>query len=400
MGLLIMGLDTILILLSSLLIGSFFYNFLLDRFQIPPVLLLITTGIILKAVSELVYGQALTFPRESLALFGTLGLITIVLEAVLDLKIAQHNYRKVAFALLGATLTIIISVLAITFLIYAAYPVDLRIAFVYATPLSIVSSAIVIPSIAKLTPQLKEFLVFESIFSDIVGVLAFNFLTLVDFNNLYTLGEFSFSLVSMLVLSAAVSIPLALVMNYSKRSHQHIFILAILVFMYAVAKHFHLSALILILIFGLLLNNIPLLFSKTRFKKLFDHQSMQDELDGMQKLTGEFAFIIRTFFFVLFGYSINLALLANLKAIWLGLSITLIIYLARYLSFRGIRSSDAILNSLIAPRGLITVLLFYQIPDKLKFAGFDQGIIFLVVILSSLIMSVELIHGRKISQAS
>ena len=48
-------------------------------------------------------------------------------------------------------------------------------AVIYATPLSIISSAVAIPSSAGLREQEKEFVVYESTFSDILGIMVFNY---------------------------------------------------------------------------------------------------------------------------------------------------------------------------------------------------------------------------------
>ncbi len=388
-----MSLDTILMVLSLLVICSFFYNYLLERFQIPSVILLIATGVLLKFIAEIA-GVYHSPNVNALALFGTLGLITIVLEAVLDLKVAGHNYQKVLVALICATLSIVLISILVGIFIHFIYPISYRSAMLYATPIAIISSAIVIPSISGLSPELKEFLVFESIFSDIIGILAFNFFTNVEPGNWLSFGEFSLSFAGILILSAVISIPLALILNHGKRDHQHVFILAILIFIYGLAKHFHMSALILILVFGLMLNNMPLIFSKTRYRHLFKKRDMQNELADMQSLTGEFAFIIRTFFFILFGFSINLELLFSLKALSIAAGILIIVYAIRYLSFFIFRVKNTKVATFIAPRGLITVLLFFQIPDSLKYSGFDGGIIFLVVIFTSIIMSASLIAAK------
>lgn len=390
-----MSLDTILMVLSLLVICSFFYNYLLERFQIPSVILLIATGVLLKFIAEIA-GIYHSPNANALALFGTLGLITIVLEAVLDLKVAGHNYQKVLVALICATLSIVLISILVGIFIHLIYPISYRSAMIYATPIAIISSAIVIPSISGLSPELKEFLVFESIFSDIIGILAFNFFTNVEPGNWLSFGEFSLSFAGILILSAVISIPLALILNHGKRDHQHVFILAILIFIYGLAKHFHMSALILILVFGLMLNNMPLIFSKTRYRHLFKKRDMQNELADMQSLTGEFAFIIRTFFFILFGFSINLELLFSLKALSIAAGMLIIAYAIRYLSFFIFRVKNTKVATFIAPRGLITVLLFFQIPDNLKYSGFDGGIIFLVVIFTSIIMSASLIAGRNL----
>ena len=49
----------------------------------------------------------------------------------------------------------------------------------------------------------------------------------------------------------------------------------------------------------------------------------------------------------------------------------------------------------IAPRGLITILLFYTIPKAYQLEGFDEGILLYTILLSSLIMTVSLIIGKN-----
>ena len=50
----------------------------------------------------------------------------------------------------------------------------------------------------------------------------------------------------------------------------------------------------------------------------------------------------------------------------------------------------------IGPRGLITILLFYSIPDEMLVPGFDKGILLFVIIVTSLIMTWALISDNKV----
>jgi len=52
------------------------------------------------------------------------------------------------------------------------------------------------------------------------------------------------------------------------------------------------------------------------------------------------------------------------------------------------------------PRGLITVLLFYSIPEVYKLSKFNEGILFFVVLTTSIIMMIGSIsYGRPELQA-
>ena len=50
---------------------------------------------------------------------------------------------------------------------------------------------------------------------------------------------------------------------------------------------------------------------------------------------------------------------------------------------------------LIAPRGLITVLLFYSIPESQRMAGLSEGVLFLVIVFTSLMMTVGLLINKQ-----
>ena len=47
------------------------------------------------------------------------------------------------------------------------------------------------------------------------------------------------------------------------------------------------------------------------------------------------------------------------------------------------------------PRGLVTILLFYSIPVEKQLTNFKVGIIFYVVVLTSLLMMVGLMFFKK-----
>jgi hypothetical protein len=50
---------------------------------------------------------------------------------------------------------------------------------------------------------------------------------------------------------------------------------------------------------------------------------------------------------------------------------------------------------LLSPRGLISILLFFSIPDDLKLKGLDNGLLFFVILGSSLVMAFGLLSARK-----
>ena len=111
-------------------------------------------------------------------------------------------------------------------------------------------------------------------------------------------------------------------------------------------------------------------------------------------ITRETAFVLRTFFFLIFGMSMVLSSLLDLKSLGISIGITAIMFLVRWLllKFFGKDIGKPLLS--VAPRGLITVLLFYSIPGDLISTAFPDSVILYVVIFTSFIMTYGLIKNQ------
>ena len=66
-------------------------------------------------------------------------------------------------------------------------------------------------------------------------------------------------------------------------------------------------------------------------------------------------------------------------------------YLLRFGLFYVIEKKDTMPQTFIAPKGLISILLFFAIPESLKTSGFESGVFFVVIIATSIIMAWSLI---------
>ena len=92
--------------------------------------------------------------------------------------------------------------------------------------------------------------------------------------------------------------------------------------------------------------------------------------------------------------TIELSTLLNLDLLLNSLGIIGAIYVVRLVILRSF-SANISPELWIAPRGLITILLFFAIPAELGIPGFDSGILLYVIIISSLIMSFALIFNAR-----
>jgi len=82
--------------------------------------------------------------------------------------------------------------------------------------------------------------------------------------------------------------------------------------------------------------------------------------------------------------------------VWLISGIFLVVtYLLRLILYLGIERKDIMPQIFVAPRGLISILLFFAIPASLKREGFESGVLFVVIISTSVIMAMSLIAARK-----
>lgn len=393
----ILGPYNLIIEASIILILSFFFNEISRRTNIPSVLMLIVLGICLTlGIDYMEIGGDLNF-MPILEILGIVGLIMIVLEAALELELKKEKLLPITKALGIAIVGLMLSIwVAAEILEYFVEGMTTEKAWVYATPLSILSSAIIIPSVAGLKNDKKEFHIYESTFSDIFGIIVFYFLISPFESDGHgtTLMAYSGNIVLTIVISLVASYIIVLIFQ-NIRSHTKLFLLiAVLLFLYALGKKMHLSSLIIILVFGLLIANMELFFQGP-LSKLLKVDKAKQMYDGLHVITMETAFVVRTFFFVIFGLTISLASLASFDVAMISLLIIASIYFIRFIILRIFIGKDILPQLFIAPRGLITVLLFYAIPEAAEIENFEAGILLFIIIGTSLIMTFALIADKR-----
>lgn len=391
-----MDINWIIILLCSLVVLSYLFDLLARRFRVPSVLLLLGAGLALNYVARALHLRV-DFTGHLLSLFGMVGLILIVLEAALELRLERGKLRLVAEALYAAALVFVFSSLLLTLLIQQLFRAGLLLSLVHAIPLAVISSAVAIPSVATLSGAKREFIIYESIFSDIIGILAFNLVIQDGFLQ----GGFFFlallDLIYVVILSVGFSLGLILLIDRIRHHLKFFFILAVLILVYTLGKHFHLPTLLLVLVFGLFLGNLPL-WAGGRLARWVSRRRLGREIRLMDLIVKESAFVVRTFFFVLFGFSFDPAGLLRRETLLAGGAILGVLILTRLIYLRLVAKMDLIPELFIAPRGLITILLFYSIPPSLRIERFSESILFLVVLATGLFMMMGLLLARDQEQ--
>ena len=385
--------EELLIVICSLVVLSYLFSIVSRYIRVPSVLLLLFAGVGFRMLAD-AYGLDIVFPPQLIETLGVVGLIMIVLEAGLDLKLEKRKVKLIRDSFLSALVIFIISTALVTFILNYWLNEPLQKCLVYAIPLSIMSSSIVIPSLHLLTDQKKEFLVYEASFSDILGIIAFNYFIADDIMSGSSLGIFSFKMVVSVVLSLVFSFLLLLILAKTKLNIKFFLIFSLLILSYSGGKILHLPSLIIILVFGLMINN----WEKIRIRFLQKHfppVQIESLRDLLHNITAESSFLVRTFFFILFGFSISLGFLNEREVIVVGSMIVLALFIVRTLYLRFFLHTNVFPESFFIPRGLITIVLFYKIPPNMKLNTFNDGILFFIILTTTVVMALGMIFYKK-----
>ncbi len=388
-----LGTYTIIILLSTVVIVSYLFSLFSKKTNIPSVLLLIATGIAIKQFSaHLWYNEPAV--NKLVKILGAVGIIMIILEAALDLKITRQKVKLIRDSFSSALFIFLFSELGIGVLVMQWVDVPFENSFLYAVPMSIISSAIVIPSTSHLPEDKKDFIIYESSFSDIIGILVFNYMIMKNILSLKSAMIFGGNVLLAVIISILATVLMIYILTKSRIHVKFFLLFAVLSLIYSLGEMIHLPSLLIVLVFGLVFNNTSL-FTFGPMKRWLDQENIESTLLFMRSITAETSFLIRTFFFILFGYSINLQVLI-LPDVWqLGSLIIVILLFARFLYLRLILKTNLFPELFLMPRGLVTILLFYSIPMEKSLGSLNSGILFFVVAVSSLLMMIGLLLFKE-----
>lgn len=382
---------TIIITFCVLLLIAYIFDLTSSKTKVPSVILLLLLG---WSVRQLTIWLEIQLPDFSsvLPILGTIGLILIVLEGSLELELNKSKLGLIKRSLFGA----LIPMIALAFLLAFAFSYfgqfGLKDSLTNAIPFCVISSAIAIPSVRNLSSKNKEFVIYESSLSDILGVLIFNFLALNETINTASFGHFALQLFIITFVSLIATIGLSFLLSKIEHHIKFVPIILIVVLIYAVSKINHLPGLIFILLFGLSIGNLDEL---KRFKWIekFKPDELIKEVNKFKELIIEGAFLVRALFFLLFGYLIETTEVVNTDTLLWALGIVFFIFTFRTIQ---LKLSKLPLQPLVfvAPRGLITILLFLSIEPTHTISLVNKSLIIQVIILTALLMMFGLMTNK------
>ena len=383
---------TVIIILCILLLIGYLFDLSSAHTKIPSVILLLVLGWAVRQIADF-FSFKIPDLSGLLPIFGTLGLILIVLEGALELEFNRSKFKLIRKSFLSS----FISILALSFIISYAFHyfggISMRQALINAIPISVISSSVAISSAKNLSSENKEFVIYESSFSDIMGVVFFNF----AIENVYVNGQaflhFGLQVLIICIVSFIATLGLSFLLRKIDHPIKHAPIILLIILIYAISEIFHLPALLFILFFGLFLSNIDELKNFQWIKKLNPYE-FNKEVSKFREIVMEGAFLIRTFFFTLFGYSFETKEIINGDTFGSALLIFAVIVIIRVIILKVSRLP--ILPVLfMAPRGLITILLFFSIPATMVFPLVNKSLVIQVIVLTALFMMLGLMITGK-----
>lgn len=383
----------IIITICVLLLFAYVFDITAAKTKVPTVILLLLLGYMVKQISIFL---DIDVPDLSniLPLLGTVGLILIVLEGALELEFNPSKFKLIKQSTLSALLPMIIFCAVVAFIFQYSSNVSFKTALVNAIPLAVISSAIAIPSVQNLAAHNREFVIYESSLSDIFGVLLFNFIALNEQINGASFGKFLMDIVIIIIISIIATMALSYLLSKIKHPVKYAPIVLMILLIYSICKIYHLPGLIFILFFGLFLGNIDEVKNMKLIQRL-KPEVLNKEVHKFRELVVEMTFLVRALFFLVFGSIILTDDLINTDTILWAIGICAGIFILRYLTLRLLKI-DILPLTYVAPRGLITILLFLSIPISDTIAVNNKSLIIQIIIITAIVMMIGIMKNDKI----
>ncbi len=388
-----MDTGTILLMTGLFYFAAHFLGYVFQKTLIPDILILITIGVIVGPLLGL--AQVEDFGRMG-QVMTIIALTVILFESGTSLKISALS--SCMGSMLGLTLlTSAVTIGVITVGTVALFGGDWMMALLTGAILSGTSSSIVIPMVQslKVSERPATILIMESALTDVTSIVgAFAILNAIEvgeFGAIGIVGEVSTALLLATALGLGLGVSWSFAWNKIRQFPDSVFSTVAFTFViYGLAELLGASGPIAVLAFGITLANAPLVFKDRALPKISETE---------QKFYREIVFILRTFFFVFLGISVQFS---GPGTFLTSLLIVLAIYFLRpfimrmTLSREDADSKEASIIAIMLPKGLAPAVLASLVAQRgLEGGDTLQAIVFSIIILSILATAVLVPLVRK-----
>ena len=381
-----------IIIVCVVLLLAYLLELFSSKSKIPSAILLIFLGWLIKQITTYL-NIKIAHLSTVLPILGTCSLVLIVLDSALDLEVNKLKLPLIKKTFFGAICSLLVTAIIFTFFFYNFSNLDIKKCLTNAIPFCIISSAVAIPSVKSLSPNFKMFIIYESIFSGIIGIVFFNFLNVNDSINIFSIEYFVIQLILILIVSISSTYFISKIILSINHSIKFVPIMLMVLLIYAISKYFNLSGLIFILLFGVIVENIDKL-SYIKWVDKLKPKLIKVEMIKFKVLLIEGTFIIKVMFFVLFGFQIENKELFDTNGFKWSFFIVVIIFLIRFYQIKLLKLSLLPLF-FIAPRGLHTILLFFTIKPINRIGFLNNAVIIQILILTAFLMLIGVLLSKQ-----
>lgn len=373
----------IILTLCILVLLAYIFDLTSVKTRIPSVILLLILGYVVRQICNLL-GVNLLNLQSVLPVLGSMGLVLIVLEGSLELELDRKKLPLIGKSVYAAIIPVLLISFILAFILHYFSGYNFKDCLSNAIPLSVISSSVAIPCARHFSVADREFVIYESSISDIIGVILFNFITLHATFGLFTFGSFFVQLFVIIVVSFVAVGALSVLLSRLDHQIKFVPIIFLVLLIYEVSKLLQLPSLVFILVLGLFLNNLNYI-THINFIQQLKPRLLRREIRRFKAITIEATFLVRSLFFLVFGYLIHTSELFNQASlIWSG-SIIAGIFLIRIIVLK-VGKINLVPLAFIAPRGLITILLFLSVKPEIQVPLINRSVLIQVIILSSLVV--------------
>ncbi len=366
-----------------------------SRKRVPDVLLLIIIGLLIGPLLGIVSPDHLGLVGP---VFTTITLVTILFEGGTELKIDTLRNSLRGTSLL-TFLNFFATLIVVGLLGWLILELEPLVAFMLGAIIGGTSSAVVIPLVRqlKISNNSRTILILESAFSDVLCIVfALAFIEASKLGQIQvgtTIGQILASFILASIMGLIGAFFWSVVLHKVRNIKNSIFTTPAFVFIiYGLSEILGYSGAISALAFGIGLANTDLIKGTTLSKYFTKEPDSLNETERI--LFGEAVFLLKTFFFVYIGVSMQLT---QWVPILIGFVITVILFFLRIpvvrasmpLSDANNSNQDLMFMSTIVPKGLAAAVLA-TIPMQQGIEGgvLIKDIVFSVILFSILFTSV------------
>ncbi|HEX7230012.1 MAG TPA: cation:proton antiporter [Candidatus Binatia bacterium] len=376
------ALTKLLGLLGGLLVLAFFANRLSKQTRVPDVVILITTGLILGPVSGWVdAGQLKIFTQY----LGSFALILILFQAGYELHL-RDALRLLPAAVLFGLVGYGLSFAVVSFIAFWMLNIPLHQGLLLGAVFGCTSSTMIIPVLQQLEIRgsVAIVLILEAALGDIVSVVSVGSLLEMSQGDTLLMGLIIgfFARISVAIVAAILAgfIWSRLRSRFTADRFSSVLNIGAILIVYALVSSAGGSGLLAVLVFGVTLANAS----------NDVNESIAGPEQGVLIFHSDLSFLVRSFFFVLLGASVQVIDRSYAIAtvlILAGLVIARVISVSstRW-ALKTVTSSERQILFWLFPRGLVNAVLAIQVAGREPALFFASEMALTVIVVTNLLM--------------